>query len=38
MHYPGMFLEGLRKTTKSLRIAISGPRFEPGTCEYEAEY
>jgi hypothetical protein len=31
-YYPGFCLEGLRKTTKiSARIALSGPRFEPGT-------
>jgi hypothetical protein len=29
-------MEGLNETTKVLRIAGLGPRFEPGTSEYEA--
>jgi hypothetical protein len=28
-HYPGIFLEGLKKTTKSL--VMTEPRFEPNT-------
>jgi hypothetical protein len=32
-HYPGIFLEVLRKTTKNLSQGswLQGPRFEPGT-------
>jgi hypothetical protein len=28
-YYPGIFPEKLRKITKSVRIADSGPRYEP---------
>jgi hypothetical protein len=30
---PGMFLEGMRKTTKNLSQLVSGPIFEPGTSQ-----
>jgi hypothetical protein len=29
-YYPGICLDELRKTTKNLRVAGLGPRFEPG--------
>jgi hypothetical protein len=30
-HYPGIYVEGLRKFTKILLSAVIQPRLEPGT-------